>query len=101
MPEILNKKLSISNHARTRIAERLGMQNCSLADLKTKLSEALKRGEYRERQVNTDRSVFRCLIDTDRAKREELFVVLSDDNCVVTVIDRKHVFRNRYRRWQA
>lgn len=91
--------ITISKHAAERIAERLGMVGIGFGELKAKLAEAIKQGKYKERQA-TNRSVFQCWMDTDRKKREELFIVVADDGCVVTVIDGHHVYRNRARRWR-
>ncbi len=90
---------SVSNHAFDRVAERLAMLGVDRVALKAQLAEAVKAGRYIYRDVERNNSVFRCWLETDRKKKEELFVVMADDGCVVTVIDRDHVFRNRAKKW--
>lgn len=92
--------LTISKHALDRIEKRLGMSGHLVSDLKARIGQALLAGKYIERQL-PNRSVFRCLMETDRKRREELFIVVSDDNCVLTIIDKHNLFDNRAKRWNA
>ncbi len=90
---------SISNHAFTRIAERLSLMGMTRVALKNALAAAVKDGKYIYRDPERNNNVFQCWLETDSKKREELFVVVADDGCVVTVIDQRHVFKNRAVKW--
>ncbi len=90
--------LTISKHAVERIEKRIGMTGHPLSELKVRLTEAIAAGVYVEHQP-PNRSVFKCWMETDRRKREQLFIVISNDNCVLTIIDKHSLFKNRERRW--
>ncbi len=101
MPTIqkMSKAFTVSNHAFTRIAERLSWIQLSKTALKSALARAVKTGQYVYRDPERHNNVFQCWLEIDQEKREQLFVVVADDGCVVTVIDKRHVFKNRYAKW--